>query len=132
MSRPKKTKATRSGLEDTILTELRKEAVGFTYEPCKIKYRPKDCTYTPDLILENGIYVEIKGYFTASDRAKHLLVQAQHPSVDLRFVFQRPYQRLHKASKTTYASWCEAHGFKWTGLSELQVLYDWAKEGKSG
>jgi hypothetical protein len=61
--------------------------------------------------LPNGIVVETKGYFETADRQKHILVKAQHPELDLRFVFSNPDKPISKGSKTSYAMWCEKNGF---------------------
>lgn len=55
--------------------------------------------------------METKGRFTATDRKKHLLVKAQRPDLDIRFVFSNSRAKLNKGSKTTYADWCNKHGF---------------------
>lgn len=85
------------------------------YETIKVRYeRPATShTYTPDFPLPNGIIVETKGLFSAEDRKKHLLVQAQHPELDIRFVFSNSRAKLYKGSPTTYAAWCEKNGFKY-------------------
>lgn len=67
--------------------------------------------YTPDFILPNGIVVETKGRFLTDDRQKHILIKQQYPKLDLRFVFSNPNTRISKQSKTTYAMWCDTHGF---------------------
>jgi hypothetical protein len=103
----------RSGLEDTIQGHLQSQGVPFEYEAFRIPYVGKPHTYTPDFTLANGIVVETKGYFTAADRTKHLLVRDQHPDVAIRFVFQRSTTKLSKTSKTTYAAWCQKHGFQY-------------------
>lgn len=103
----------RSGLEDTIQGHLAAQGVPFEYEAFRIPYVDKPHTYTPDFLLDNGIVVETKGYFTSADRAKHLLVKQQHPDIEIRFVFQRSKTKLSKTSKTTYAMWCEKHGFQY-------------------
>ena len=41
-----------------------------------------------------------------------LAVKAQHPELDIRFVFQRN-NTLSKQSKTTYGAWADKHGFPW-------------------
>ena len=101
----------RSGLEQDNAALLKRKGVSFKYETLKIKYIGKPHIYTPDFQLANGIIVETKGRFTASDRAKHLLVKEQHPDLDIRFVFSNANARLSKRSKSTYAQWCEKHGF---------------------
>jgi hypothetical protein len=97
------------------------------YEPIAIKYTQpaKKRTYTPDFVLRNGIIIEAKGRLTATDRAKMLLVRADNPELDIRFVFQRASNRISKASKTTYAQWAEANGFQW---AEREVPAEWLAE----
>jgi len=102
----------RSGLEDNISKDLKERGVKFEYETFKIKYEVQENrTYTPDFILPNGVIIESKGRFTTTDRKKHLLVKKQHPDLDIRFVFSNSKGKLYKGSKTTYADWCEKHGF---------------------
>lgn len=101
----------RSGLEKLIQQQLKDAGILSEYEPGNISYIRTPSRYTPDFILPNGIVIETKGYFTGADRTKHLLIQAQYPDIDLRFVFQNPNTKLSKTSKTTYAMWCDKHGF---------------------
>jgi len=103
----------RSGLEARIAEELLEKGVSFEYEAHVIEYiKPqKSAKYTPDFVLGNGIIVETKGRFLTADRQKHLLLQQQHPDLDIRFVFSRSKERISKQSKTTYAMWCEKNGF---------------------
>lgn len=89
-----------------------------------------ECNYWPDFRLPNGIFIEAKGRFTAMDRRKHLQVRRFHPTLDIRFVFYRATEKLTKRSKTTYADWCDKHGFKWAAK---EVPMAWIKEsGGSG
>jgi hypothetical protein len=115
----------RSGLEEKIQGHLRSQGVPFEYEGFRIPYLAKPHTYTPDFTLANGIVVETKGYFTPQDRAKHLLVKAQHPDIEIRFVFQRSTTRLSKSSKTTYAAWCAKQGFQY---ADTTIPVDWLVE----
>ena len=103
----------RSGLEDKVADQLRALSVPVCYEATKVRYTPplKTRTYTPDFILPNGIVIETKGRFVTADRQKHKAIMAEHPRLDIRFVFSNPNQRISKTSKTTYAKWCEDHGF---------------------
>ena len=119
----------RSKFETRIAKNLEERGVNFTYETTSYNYqiRPynakcQECgssniyetrKYTPDFFLPNGIIVETKGRFTTADRKKHLLIQKQHPLLDIRFVFQNPRVKIYKGSKTTYADWCDKHGFVW-------------------
>ena len=111
----------RSGTEARIAEELERAYVKFDYEPkgAVVKYEvpAKPVRYLPDFVLENGIIIEVKGLFTPKDRKKHLLIKDQYPELDIRFVFSNPKQRLSKASKTTYAKWCEKNGFQYANGS---------------
>lgn len=122
-------KGYRSGLEERIAQELRDQGVGYTYEQEVIRYVKPERTakYTPDFVLENGIIIETKGRFLTEDRQKHLLVKKQHPDIDIRFVFSRSKTRISKQSKTTYADWCEKHGFL---FADVSIPPEWLKEQK--
>lgn len=85
----------------------------------------KEHHYTPDFVLDNGIVIETKGLFTTEDRAKMKLVKAQHPELDIRMVFSNAMARISKASKTTYAKWCETNLFPWAHKS---IPLEWFKE----
>jgi hypothetical protein len=67
----------------------------------------------PDFVLPNGIIIETKGRFVTADRQKHILILEQHPHLDIRFVFSSSRTRISKKSRTTYATWCESHGFQY-------------------
>lgn len=117
----------RSGLEEAIAEDLTSKGVGFTYEEETITYiKPeKPSKYTPDFVLANGIIIESKGRFLTEDRQKHLLIQKQHPQLDIRFVFSNSRAKISKRSKTTYSDWCEKHGFQYAD----KVIPDaWLKE----
>jgi hypothetical protein len=114
----------RSGLEKQIREELEADDVSFSYECLHIPYKVQK-TYTPDIVLENGIIIEIKGLFDSEDRTKHKLVRQQHPELDIRFVFQRASTKISKTSKTTYADWCRKNGFQW---AEKSIPRDWIQE----
>lgn len=117
----------RSGLEDKVADQLRSLSVPVCYEATKIKYTPplKTRSYCADFILPNGIIIETKGRFVTADRQKHKCIMAEHPMLDIRFVFSNPNQRISKTSKTTYAKWCEDHGFVYAAKL---VPKDWLAE----
>tara|TARA_S200002703_G_C3677386_1_gene208050 strand:- start:127 stop:570 length:444 start_codon:yes stop_codon:yes gene_type:complete len=116
----------RSGLENKVNEQLKNIGIVFTYETLKIEWEDLAYRkYTPDFILSNGIIIETKGLFTASDRRKHLLIQKQHPELDIRFVFSNCNSKLNKRSKTTYASWCDKHNFLY---ATKKVPLDWTSE----
>jgi len=116
----------RSAFESEIAKQARKQRIKFEYESEVIPWIPKPKKYTPDFILPNGIIVEAKGRLTVHDRAKHIAIRDQHPSLDIRFVFQ--YNNpITKGSKTRYTDWAEKNGFKW---AMTHIPKEWAKEKK--
>jgi hypothetical protein len=107
-----------------VIADLKFRNINFKYESTILQY-VKPITkhrYTPDITLDNGILVEIKGYFTSSDRKKHLLVKEQYPDLDIRFVFGNSKNKLNKNSKTTYADWCEKNNIKY---ADKTIPRDW-------
>lgn len=128
----KKTQAGfRSGLEERVAQELLEQGVPFEYETEIIEYtKPeKKAKYRPDFHLPNGIIVETKGRFLTADRQKHLLIKAQRPDLDIRFVFSNSKTKISKKSKTTYGMWCEKNGFKYADGS---IPIEWLKEENDG
>lgn len=103
----------RSIFEQNVAGQIRNRTGTLVYEKTKLTYIKKPSVYTPDFELPNKILVETKGRFTATDRVKHLLVREQHPTKDIRLVFQNPNVKLTKGSKTTYGQWATKHGIKW-------------------
>jgi len=102
----------RSGLEDDIAKDLKDRGVNFEYEKLKVQWQLlENKTYTPDFKLPNGIIIESKGRFVQADRKKHLIIQDQHPFLDIRFVFSNSKSKLYKGAKSTYGDWCNKHGF---------------------
>ena len=108
-------KGYRSGLEEDVAEQIKEAGFSVNYEDSAsvIEYQKPPSKYTPDFVLPNGIIVETKGRFLGSDRTKHLLIQKQHPHLDIRFVFDNPEAKLNKGSKTRYRDWCDKHGFPW-------------------
>jgi len=82
-------------------------------------------TYNPDFKLRENVYFETKGFWRASDRAKHLHIKKQHPDVTVYLIFQNPDLKLNRASKTTYGEWATKHGIKWATLDTIPE--EWLK-----
>ena len=90
--------------------------------PCKFKYEPwpihftypaKTARYLPDVLLPNGVIVEIKGRFTNADRKKHKAIKnSTGGKYDIRFLFQCD-NTIYKGSKTRYSDWSKKHGFQY-------------------
>ena len=117
----------RSGLEDSIADQLRHSRIKAVYEGHSIEYFIPESlhTYTPDFVLPNGIIIETKGIFDATDRKKHLLIKEQYPNLDIRFVFSNINAKIYKGSKTTHADWCKKHGFLY---AHKAIPASWFKE----
>jgi len=112
--------AFRSGLEEKVADLLTNLGVDYEYESAKVAYVLR-CNYTPDFLLPNGIYLETKGHLTEEDRRKMKAVKEANPELDVRFVFQSPFNKIYKGSKTTYAKWAEKHGFPWCAFHSIPV-----------
>lgn len=112
-----------------MASQLEAAGVSYEYESFKIAFvePAKKRTYCPDFRLPNGIIVETKGRFLTADRQKHILVKAQHPGLDIRFVFSSSKTKIAKRSATTYADWCEKHGFTYADKAAPEA---WIKESK--
>ena len=116
----------RSGLEVKLSDYLKELRIDFGYECIKIEWEDLAYrTYTPDFILFNGLIIETKGMFTAADRRKHLAIKKQHPSLDIRFVFENSRRKLRKGAKSSYAEWCIRYGFKYY---DRIIPEEWLKE----
>ena len=120
MTKKKKTSKFRSGLEEQVAKLLSGLGISYEYESEKLSYTIEH-HYTPDFVLPNYIYLETKGYWSPADRRKILNVLKANPEIDLRMVFQSPYNKINKKSKTTYAMWCEKHDIPWTSYHNIPL-----------
>ena len=101
-------KGYRSNLEWTIAQQIQKEKHELRYEIIKIQWVDFSIrSYTPDFVLDNGIVLEVKGYWSTSDRRKHLEIKRQHPELDIRLVFENSSRKTRKGSNTSYGKWCD-------------------------
>ena len=112
----------RSKLEEKVADLLEGLGISYQYESEKLSYTIEH-NYTPDFVLPNYTYLETKGYWDAADRRKVLAVKKANPQIDLRMVFQAPFNTISKKSKTTYAMWCEKHDIPWTSYHDIPL--DW-------
>ena len=112
----------RSKLEKNIANLLEGLGVSYEYESTKVPYTIQH-NYLPDFVLPNHVYLEAKGYWDPPDRRKVLAVKRDNPDIDIRMVFQAPYNTISKKSKTTYAQWCEKHDIPWTSYHDIPL--DW-------
>ena len=118
----KKKTTFKSKLEVSVADLLDQIGVSWEYESHKVAYTIQH-HYTPDFLLPSGICLETKGYWDAEDRRKILAVIRDNPDLDIRMVFQAPFNKISKKSKTTYAQWCEKHNIKWAAVHAIPI--DW-------
>ena len=98
----------RSGLEEKVAKQIQKANHKLRYETVKIKWIDFAIrSYTPDFVLDNGIIIEVKGFWSVEDRKKHAQVKEQHSSLDIRIVFENSKRKIRKGSNTTYGMWCD-------------------------
>ena len=71
--------------------------------------------YVPDIVLPNGIHVEVKGYFPLADRRKIEAVIRCNPDLDLRMVFSDPWTR--QGNMVAPIAWCEKRGVTWAAYA---------------
>lgn len=116
----------RSGLEEQVALYLEAAGVPVVFEEDKIDYviPARPAKYTPDFRLPDGSYIETKGRFMVEDRHKHLLIKDQRPEIKIRFLFQNANAKISKTSKTTYANWCDKHGFEY---AHKQIPESWLR-----
>tara|TARA_B100001564_G_C20346514_1_gene536958 strand:+ start:185 stop:538 length:354 start_codon:yes stop_codon:yes gene_type:complete len=114
--------AFRSKLEEKVADLLVELGVKYEYETKKVPYVIEHI-YTPDFILPSGVILECKGYWDAEDRRKIKAVKTLNPNLDLRMVFQSPFNTISKKSKTTYAKWCERHDIPWTSFHNIPLKW---------
>ncbi len=105
----------KGGWEPEVLKGLkalqREYKYSIEYESDKLVYTVQH-VYTPDFVLHlsdgRKVYIEAKGYWDAEDRRKIRHVMQQNPEADIRMLFQAN-SKLHKASPTRYADYCEKY-----------------------
>lgn len=138
---PYKGNILRSKFELGIAKDLDERGIKYTYETYQYEYFEKitngiceDCDgthvakrrwYTPDFFLPNGLVLEAKGFFTASNRATLKAVRDSHPTIDVRLVFM-VNNKINRNSELRYTDWCDKHGFKW---AMKVVPEEWINDG---
>lgn len=120
--------AVRSKFEALVLADLDKRRVAYAYEPDKLVWyagvRNATCglcnsadvrkrrVYIPDVKLADGSYVEIKGLFTADDRATVVGARRDNPGTTIRLLFMRDNWLTKKRAKR-YSEWAAKNEFEW-------------------
>tara|TARA_B100001540_G_scaffold149751_2_gene132823 strand:+ start:1460 stop:1825 length:366 start_codon:yes stop_codon:yes gene_type:complete len=120
----KKKKTFKSKLEISVAELLDQVGCKYVYEGEQVPYTIQH-NYNPDFVLLNGVMLETKGYWDSEDRRKIKAVIRDNPHLDIRMVFQAPFNKISKKSKTTYAQWCEKHNIKWAAAHAIPI--DWLR-----
>lgn len=101
-------------------SHIRTKKYQFGYETEKLEYTLTK-KYIPDFVIElpnRKLYIETKGNgrsFDSAARAKMVAVKAQHPDLDIRFVFWANGEfgaKRKDGTKQTQMGWAEKNGFK--------------------
>ena len=109
--------------EQRVINKLEKRGVSYQYEPHNLPYTVER-KYIPDLLV-GDTYIELKGFFRQDAQRKMKAVKAQHPDLDIRFLFQNAASPVHGAkkrkdgSKMTCAEWADRYGFIWAEGEEI-------------
>jgi len=130
---------TLSKLQQGIIEALTEAGIPFVHrdgqaDTVKITYQTpvRVASYFPTFTIRcnDGVIVVLqqKGRFVTADRQKHIMIKQQHPALDLRFVFSNSRQTISKQSPTTYARWCERHGFAYCDKGAIPA--EWLEELK--
>ena len=125
MARRHNSRLYRSGLEVEAAAYLKDRQKIVAYEKLKIEWEDlKYRTYTPDFELDNGVIIEMKGLFSASDRRKHIEIQRQHPTLDIRFVFSNANSRLYTklSRRAHFANFCTTNSRAWENIRKSMFL----------
>ena len=104
----------RSKLEARIAELFETLGVIYEYESTKVPYVIQH-NYTPDFCLANGIYLEAKGYWDPESRRKMLAVKKANPELDIRMVFQSPYNTISNSANATKSHGQHSRKFPWSG-----------------
>ena len=118
----------KSQFERDVFNTIERNGLTAEYEPFKIPYVVSSSNYWPDVVLPNGIIVELKGYFDTRAQVKMKAVKRCNPLLDIRFVFMNSKNKMNKRSKMTYGEWCDKYGFPY---ADGMIPLKWWKEKRS-
>ena len=79
--------------------------------------------YVPDMILPNGIVIEVKGWFPLPDRRKMEGVIKSNEGIDLRMVFSDPWTK--QGQLVSPGTWCDKRGITWAAHA---IPREWLNE----
>lgn len=104
-------------LEADVARQLRSISVNYRHERFRIHVRPYGTSgirhYTPTFIVPNWIIIEPRKRFSTEERQMFIYFQREFPELEVRFIFANSKSKISRASKITYAMWCDRYGFKY-------------------
>jgi predicted nuclease of restriction endonuclease-like RecB superfamily len=118
----------KSGLERSFAKQAFEAGLHFDYETDRFKFITQS-HYVPDFKIRENAFIETKGYFSPSNRSKMLSFREQYPHITIYMLFQNSKNRLSPKSKTTYAHWCEQHGFEYADIRNGIPKKWWGQDG---
>ena len=121
-----KTGTFRSQFEARVARALSRNNVEFLYEPLQLTYTVTR-RYKPDFILENGIFIECKGYLDSADQRKMRAIKEQYPDLDIRMLFMTLAGKV-QGSKMSNMEWCEKYNYKY---AQEKIPTSWIDEQKT-
>ena len=122
----------RSKLEERFAAILEEAGIEQEYEVKKIKYIVPESnhTYLIDFSPLN-LNIEVKGLLRDYDeRHKYQLVKEQHPTLDLRFVFDSSSKKV-PGTKMTHADWADKMGFRYCDIRDKETIIKWLQEANN-
>lgn len=125
-SRSKPTGSFRSQFEASVARSLKRQSCEFQYEAINLPYTVTR-NYKPDFVLENGIFIECKGYLDSADQRKMRAIKDQYPDLDIRMLFMRLDGKV-QGSKMTNLTWCEKYDFPY---AQEKIPKGWINEEKT-
>jgi hypothetical protein len=94
----------RSSWEANYARYLNFLGVNWQYEPCTFQLS-EAVSYTPDFKLDDGTFVEVKGWWTDKGKRKVELFKIVHSELMLRIIDRTEYNKIMKSYKGLINTW---------------------------
>lgn len=116
----------RSMSEVRFAARLKDMRVKFDYEKDSLIYQHEPQKYVVDFSVKakdgHDIFIEYKGKLDADTRRKMKAIKKSNPDADIRFVFEKPNNKIYKGAKMRYGDWATKAGFKWYDVKDWKIL----------
>lgn len=124
----------RSSLEAYVAEQLDERGIEYSYETVILYYRQrvhnaicgccgknvvyKQRTYTPDFVIDDSTFLEVKGKLTSSERTKLLAIRECNPECRIVIIFDRD-NWITRNHKSRYSDWARKNNFEFTTNGNL-------------